>query len=614
MKKGIKLVSLSLLTAFGLSILASCGESKPVDSVAPTSEQTSSAEEQSVAISSQNVVKDKYDFTYNYNYEGGRVQTVKVDAGSRASNVKATRSGYTFGGWYNEPECLNPFDFTSVINADITVYAKWTKNAAKMAVTFDFNYKGSSAPIVMEIEENTLISPQQVPPCSRLGYQYSGWFKDKECTQEWNFNTDLVTGEMTLYAGYNLDPSIPRKADNSIDYTGVSIDVFYTEIFNVGSRLANYAATFKNKTGITVNFSKSIATQDNYALRMQQTPGMNATYANYYNAIDVMNLAGIDFDEEEYFPSLISEGKVNGTLYTIPYGAAPNYLIYNKELMTKYNGTDPLPTKYSEFKALAAKAVAGEENLKSAVVQTDWPWREAASMAPFAQNNIPYYTYSDEGGYATEWGTEEGNARALTALQNFFDWFNPYGANKGGNNTNWNDSETVSAVAGKQALFGLMSQKNVSDVISNEALGVLPLTGFFSDVTSTYGSITNHPLGFSFYKAKNVSLVQLAACAEFVHYCVEEKASDIMKFGCVPSFRSAFDKSSASDTVAALKSIVPSGDLLTNLPGHVSEKALFNQQIAENELLTNVLKDHTDEDLADYIEYIYAKITQTIGI
>lgn len=41
-----------------------------------------------------------------------------------------TRSGYTFGGWYTDAECTNPFNFTTQITATITLYAKWIEKTA----------------------------------------------------------------------------------------------------------------------------------------------------------------------------------------------------------------------------------------------------------------------------------------------------------------------------------------------------------------------------------------------------------------------------------------------------------------------------------------------------
>jgi uncharacterized protein (TIGR02145 family)/uncharacterized repeat protein (TIGR02543 family) len=35
---------------------------------------------------------------------------------------------------------------------------------------------------------------------TRLGYTFAGWYKEEACTNVWNFITDVVTGEVTLYA------------------------------------------------------------------------------------------------------------------------------------------------------------------------------------------------------------------------------------------------------------------------------------------------------------------------------------------------------------------------------------------------------------------------------
>lgn len=42
-----------------------------------------------------------------------------------AAPTSPTRFGYTFGGWYTEPDCTNAFTFGSVLTATKTLYAKW---------------------------------------------------------------------------------------------------------------------------------------------------------------------------------------------------------------------------------------------------------------------------------------------------------------------------------------------------------------------------------------------------------------------------------------------------------------------------------------------------------
>ncbi len=40
-----------------------------------------------------------------------------------------TREGYTFAGWYTDEACTEAYDFSAAVVADMTLYAKWTKNA-----------------------------------------------------------------------------------------------------------------------------------------------------------------------------------------------------------------------------------------------------------------------------------------------------------------------------------------------------------------------------------------------------------------------------------------------------------------------------------------------------
>lgn len=46
-----------------------------------------------------------------------------------AKPADPTREGYTFGGWYTDEACTKAYDFSAAVTADMTLYAKWTKNA-----------------------------------------------------------------------------------------------------------------------------------------------------------------------------------------------------------------------------------------------------------------------------------------------------------------------------------------------------------------------------------------------------------------------------------------------------------------------------------------------------
>ena len=62
--------------------------------------------------------------------EGSKVdfQTTAAD-GSIAKPADPTREGYTFAGWYTDEACTEAYDFSAAVTADMTLYAKWVKNA-----------------------------------------------------------------------------------------------------------------------------------------------------------------------------------------------------------------------------------------------------------------------------------------------------------------------------------------------------------------------------------------------------------------------------------------------------------------------------------------------------
>ena len=62
--------------------------------------------------------------------EGSKVdfQTTAVN-GSVAKPADPMRKGYTFAGWYTDEACTEAYDFSVAVTADMTLYAKWIKNA-----------------------------------------------------------------------------------------------------------------------------------------------------------------------------------------------------------------------------------------------------------------------------------------------------------------------------------------------------------------------------------------------------------------------------------------------------------------------------------------------------
>ncbi|URN92564.1 MAG: leucine-rich repeat protein [Candidatus Pristimantibacillus lignocellulolyticus] len=157
-------------------------------------------------------------FTYNslntITFEGS---LTSLDASVIASQ---TKQEYTFENWYSDELLQAAWDFTSAIDANTTLYAQYTPNT----YTISFNSNGGSQVIdLTDINYNTTITEPVAP--TKSGYVFGGWYVDQELTTTWNFNTDIVTEDKTLFAKWSLynppfvPPYVPPVVEQEVEDT-----------------------------------------------------------------------------------------------------------------------------------------------------------------------------------------------------------------------------------------------------------------------------------------------------------------------------------------------------------------------------------------------------------
>lgn len=72
-----------------------------------------------------------YTVSFDANGHGTAPGSQTVISGYTATEPPAPiATGYTFGGWYKEAVCTNPFTFSTPITDNITLFAKWTKDGS----------------------------------------------------------------------------------------------------------------------------------------------------------------------------------------------------------------------------------------------------------------------------------------------------------------------------------------------------------------------------------------------------------------------------------------------------------------------------------------------------
>ncbi|SMP65425.1 Listeria/Bacterioides repeat-containing protein [Sphaerochaeta associata] len=146
-------------------------------------------------------------FDYQDEYCMGTEQFVTYDAEMPSTSIP-TRAGYVFDGFYDEPngqgvqyyatetwsEYISIFPVRTWDKAsNATLYAKWIPLR-----TVTFNSQDGSSIDSMEIISGNRILEPATP--TKNGFVFVGWYKETECITEWDFSSDKIISDITLYA------------------------------------------------------------------------------------------------------------------------------------------------------------------------------------------------------------------------------------------------------------------------------------------------------------------------------------------------------------------------------------------------------------------------------
>lgn len=139
-------------------------------------------------------------YTVTFDSNGGTsVDSQVVTSGATATEpVDPTRADYQFDGWFTDIEFTEAYDFSTPVTTDITLYAKWTE---LFEVTFDMQSHGDAID-PQTVADGGLVTEPEDPTAD--GYTFGGWFKEAGATNEWDFETDTVTADTTLYAKWTV--------------------------------------------------------------------------------------------------------------------------------------------------------------------------------------------------------------------------------------------------------------------------------------------------------------------------------------------------------------------------------------------------------------------------
>ncbi|WP_248921449.1 InlB B-repeat-containing protein [Olsenella intestinalis] len=110
-------------------------------------------------------------------------------------------TGYTFGGWYTDPECEDgqEFDFATEIVSDTTVFAKWSANVYRISLKDGDAEKGVQSFVYNDAPKRLMTAAEL--GLEREGWRFAGWREDDELAVEFEDGAqiqNLSTGTGTI--------------------------------------------------------------------------------------------------------------------------------------------------------------------------------------------------------------------------------------------------------------------------------------------------------------------------------------------------------------------------------------------------------------------------------
>ncbi|WEA39520.1 InlB B-repeat-containing protein [Lysinibacillus fusiformis] len=317
-------------------------------------------------------------YTVSFEVDGGsEIANQSVVYGGKATmpEIKPTKAGYTFGGWYTDAGRTQAYDFTSVITEAVTIYAKW--NAQMHTVSFEVD--GGSEIANQSVVYGGKATMPEIEP-TKAGYTFGGWYTDAGRTQAYDF-TSVITEAVTIYAKWNAQmhtvsfevdggstvsnqsvahgekASTPTQAPTKAGYTfeGWYTDVTHTDIYDFNKEITanttiyakweplKYTVSFEVDGGSTVS-NQSVAHGEKASEPTPVPTKAGYTFGGWYT--DVGRTQAYDFT------SVITEAttiyaKWKAQTYTVSFNTDGGSAVSDQSVAYggKASAPTPAPTK-----------------------------------------------------------------------------------------------------------------------------------------------------------------------------------------------------------------------------------------------------------------------------
>ena len=147
-----------------------------------------------------NYTVNSYTITFNSN-GGTSVSPITKNYGETVTApTNPTKEDYTFAGWYSDSELTRLYTFTTMPSRNLTLYAKWAKDEFVINYVVNGGENDDTNPTTY-VEGNTI----RIKTPVKTGYSFKGWYKDASFTERVEEITSDMTGDLTLYAKWEIN-------------------------------------------------------------------------------------------------------------------------------------------------------------------------------------------------------------------------------------------------------------------------------------------------------------------------------------------------------------------------------------------------------------------------
>lgn len=159
----------------------------------------------------------KWQTELTYDTQGGSlIASLLGDPGSSINEVKPTKEGMTFTGWFMDLDYSTPFVFDVMPNKNTTIYARWQNS-----IFFD-TQGGSILPTITGDAGTPVTKPEQP---TKIGHTFVGWFNDSTFLSPYTFQT-IPAINQTVYVQWRANPYSmifnENGGSNVTDYVNVN--------------------------------------------------------------------------------------------------------------------------------------------------------------------------------------------------------------------------------------------------------------------------------------------------------------------------------------------------------------------------------------------------------